>query len=260
MDLLILFVFILSGIIGIGHGADLLWGIDPVTGLCTVGSVWWRYAALGAVLLAALLAGRRSTALSDSVRCRRPLAGALAFAGAVCFLAAGVTQLLFAAGISALVRAVLQLLCGGWLFCLGRSWLTQKPWAPPTRSLVPAVFGTVVFYWNVLMCFMENSSSWHRVQPTAAVWQQMAAVLFLEALLHALYLPETENSKTLGAAGLAAFALCLCWQLPQTLFVLLTEGAALYLVPELASGLGLCCVGCMGGICAVKYRAEKHAK
>lgn len=260
MDSLILFVFILCVILGAGHGADLLWGIDPATGLCLTGSVWWRYAAMAVTVLAALLAGRRSRELSASVRSRRPLAGGLALAGAVCFLAAGVTQLLFAAGISTLVRAVLQLLCSGWLVCLGRSWLSKKPWKAPTGSLVPAVLGTAVFYWNVLLCFMENSSSWHRVQPTAQVWQQLAAVLFLEALVHALYLPELENSKTLGAAGLAVFALCLCWQLPQTAFTLLTEGAALYLVPEIASGLGLCVIGALGGVCAVRYRAEKHAK
>ena len=32
------------------------------------------------------------------------------------------------------------------------------------------VYKRQVFYWGVLSRFMENSSSWHRVEPTAMVW------------------------------------------------------------------------------------------
>ena len=49
----VLFVFILSILLGVLRAADLAFGTDAVTGLCVVGSVWWRYAALGAVVLPA---------------------------------------------------------------------------------------------------------------------------------------------------------------------------------------------------------------
>ena len=89
----VLFVFILSILLGVLRAADLAFGTDAVTGLCVVGSVWWRYLALGIVVLAAVLVGRTQPSRSEAVRSRRPLAGILAFVGAVCFLAAAGAQL-----------------------------------------------------------------------------------------------------------------------------------------------------------------------
>ena len=109
MNALILLSILLSAALGIARGADLAFGTDAVTGLCTVGSVWWRYAALGAVVLAAVLIGRHCAGKAETVRSRQPLAGVLAFAGAVCFLAAAGAQL--AVGLSAtssFVRSILE--------------------------------------------------------------------------------------------------------------------------------------------------------
>ena len=80
---------------------------------------------------------------------------------------------------------------------------------------------------------------------------QLAALLFLAALARTLYLPQPENGRTLHAAALAAFCLCLCWELPRVLLLLaagLGSGAAAVL-PELLSGLALCCIGGMGLAC-----------
>ena len=74
----VLFVFILSILLGVLRAADLAFGTDAVTGLCVVGSVWWRYLALGIVVLAAVLVGRTQPSRSEAVRSRRPLAGILA--------------------------------------------------------------------------------------------------------------------------------------------------------------------------------------
>ena len=108
----------------------------------------------------------------------------------------------------------------------------------------------MLFYWNLLMRFMENGSSWHRVTQTAMVWQMLAALLLLSALARALYLPKPENGSTLCAAGLAAFGLCLCWELPRTVQLALAVTADVTLLPELLGALGLCAVGALGGICA----------
>ena len=246
MNSLILLSILLSAALGIARGADLAFGTDAVTGLCTVGSVWWRYAALGAVVLAAVLIGRHCDGKAETVRSRQPLAGVLAFAGAVCFLAAAGVQL--AVGLSAtssFVRSILECICAVWLSTLGRCWLTPSGWKKPTGGLYLAVAGSVLFYWNVLMRFMENSSSWHRVEPTAMVWQMLAALVFLSAMVRALWLPETSNGCQLCEAGICTFLLCFCWELPRVL-VLLFHGITAADLPEVLFGFGMCCIGALG--------------
>ena len=250
MDPLILFSILLSVILGVLRGADLAWGTDPVTGLCVVGSVWWRYLLLATVVLAAVLTGRSRGKDPAALCTRKPGGAAAAFAAAVCFLAAAAVRLLFPAGFADLVRIPLGVLCACWLSALGSRWLTAKEWKAPAGGILLAVAGSVLFYWNLLMRFMENSSSWHRVQPTAAVWQVLAVLVFLAALARALHIPQPDNGKTLCAAGLAAFALGLCWQLPQCFALLAGNGMGLTVMPDFFAGLGLCCVGSIGGACA----------
>ena len=258
----VLFVFILSALLGVLRAADLAFGTDAVTGLCLVGSVWWRYLALGIVVLAAVLVGRTQPSRSEAVRSRRPLAGILAFVGAVCFLAAAGAQIALgaASGLGGFVRCILECVCSVWLSTMGRCWLSPDAWKKPFGGLYLAVAGSLLFYWNVLMRFMENSSSWHRVQPTAAVWQEMAALLLLAALARTLYLPRPENGRSLHAAALAAFCLCLCWELPRVLLLLAAGfgGGMAAVLPELLSGLALCCIGGMGLACTRKGKAGNN--
>ena len=126
----VLFVFILSILLGVLRAADLAFGTDAVTGLCVVGSVWWRYLALGIVVLAAVLVGRTQPSHSEAVRSRRPLAGILAFVGAVCFLAAAGAQIALgaASGLGGFVRCILECLCSAWLSTMGRCWLSPNEW------------------------------------------------------------------------------------------------------------------------------------
>lgn len=261
MESLEFVVVLLCVLLGIGRGADLAFATDAATGLCTAGAVWWRYLALGVVVLAAVLAGRSRPLPETPLRSRRPAAGVLAFAGAVCMLAAGAAQFVFAAGtVSTFVRILLEVACAVWLSNLGRSWLRRDGWKTPGGGLPLAIAGSALFYWNVLMRFMENSSSWHRVAPTAMVWQLLAGLVFLSALARALYLPGTSDGRTLCAGGLAAFALCLCWELPTVLQTLVQEGGGALLTPTLLFRLGLCCVGALGALSAVRCtRTEQGA-
>lgn len=243
----VLFVFILSALLGVLRAADLAFGTDAVTGLCLVGSVWWRYLALGIVMLAAVLVGRTQPSRSEAVRSRRPLAGVLAFAGAVCFLAAAGAQIALgaASGLGGFVRCILECVCSVWLSTMGRCWLSPDAWKKPFGGLYLAVAGSLLFYWNVLMRFMENSSSWHRVEPTAMVWQMLAALVFLSAMVRALWLPETSNGCQLCEAGICTFLLCFCWELPRVL-VLLFHGITAADLPEVLFGFGMCCIGALG--------------
>ena len=251
MNLLILLSIILSVILGLARGADLAWGVDPATGLCMVGSVWWRYLTLGLVVLAAVLIGRARGGKAEALCTRKPFAGVLAFAGAVCFWAAAAAQFAYGTSGTAVVRIVLGVVCACWLSTLGRRWLTAYDgWKAPAGGIPLAVAGSLLFYWNVLMRFMENSSSWHRVTQTAAVWQMLAALLLLSGLARALYLPQPENGNALCASGLAAFALCLCWEVPHTVQLAVALSAGNAQLPELFSSLALCIVGALGGVCA----------
>ena len=158
MEPLELVIILLCVLLGLGRGADLAFATDAATGLCTAGAVWWRYLALGAVVLAAVLAGRSRLLPPEPLRSRRPAAGVLAFAGAVCMLAAGAAQFVFAAGtVSTFVRILLEVACAVWLSNLGRSWLRRDGWKTPAGGLPLAIAGSALFYWNVLMRFMENS-------------------------------------------------------------------------------------------------------
>lgn len=251
MEALFGIVFLLGGALAVGRGLDLALWTDWTSGLCTVGSVWLRYAALGLAVGASVLIGYRLGRSPQELRSRCKPSGTVTLAVGVLFAAAGAARLLLAlTGVGALIRAVLELACGVWCVMLGRSWLRSGAYRLPGRSMAPAVPCTAIFYWGVLSRFMENSSSWHRVQPTAAVWQELAALLFLAALARALYLPQPENGRALHTAGLAAFCLCLCWELPRVALLLCSLGwRGPAVLPEILTGLALCCIGGMGLAC-----------
>lgn len=250
MNFFIMVSLFLSVALGVFRGIDLALLTDAETGLCIVGSVWLRYGALAVAVGAAVAAGRCCKPQTDALRGHCTPSGVVALAAAVCYGLAAVLRV-FWMGSSAvmLIRAALEALCAFWMIGLGLSWL-RKDWKTPTRSLTPAVLGSAVFYWCVLARFMENSSSWHRVAPTAAVWQALAALLLLSSLARALYLPKPENGRTLCAAGLAALCLCLCWELPHAAVLAVGAAAEPALLPELFAALALCCVGALGGVCA----------
>ena len=71
MNSLILVSLILSVLLGIFRGIDLTFWTDAETGLCVVGPVWLRYAALAAVVGIAVAAGRSSQPKPDALRERR---------------------------------------------------------------------------------------------------------------------------------------------------------------------------------------------
>ena len=250
MNFFIMVSLFLSAALGVFRGIDLALLTDAETGLCIVGPVWLRYGALAVAVGAAVAAGRCSQPQADALRGHCTLSGVVALAAAVCYGEAAVLRILWMhSSVVMLLRAVLEALCAFWMIGLGLSWL-RKDWKTPTRSLTPAVLGSVIFYWCVLARFMENSSSWHRVAPTAAVWQALAALLLLSSLARALYLPKPENGRTLCAAGLAALCLCLCWELPHAAVLAVGAAAEPALLPELFAALALCCVGALGGVCA----------
>lgn len=252
MNSLILVSLILSVLLGVFRGIDLTFWTDAETGLCVVGPVWLRYAALAAVVGIAVAAGRGSQPKPDALRGRCIPSGVAALAAAVCYGETAVLRILWMhSSVVMLLRAVLEALCAFWMLGLGLSWL-RKDWKAPTRSLTPAVLGSVIFYWCVLARFMENSSSWHRVSPTVMVWEMLAVLLFLSSLVRALWLPETSDGKLLCMSGLASFMLAFCWELPQTLTLAMPSQFDLTALPSIFFGLGMACLGTLGVFCTVR--------
>ena len=245
MNFFIMVSLFLSAALGVFRGIDLALLTDAETGLCIVGSVWLRYGALAVAVGAAVAAGRCSQPQAGALRGHCTPSGVVALAAAVCYGLAAVLRVFWmGSSVIMLIRAALEALCAFWMIGLGLSWL-RKDWKTPTRSLTPAVLGSVIFYWCVLARFMENSSSWHRVEPTAMVWQMLAALVFLSAMVRALWLPETSNGCQLCEAGICTFLLCFCWELPRVL-VLLFHGITAADLPEVLFGFGMCCIGALG--------------
>ena len=159
MNFFIMVSLFLSAALGVFRGIDLALLTDAETGLCIVGSVWLRYGALAVAVGAAVAAGRGGQPKPDALRGHCTPSGVVALAAAVCYGEAAVLRILWMhSNMVMLLRAVLEALCAFWMIGLGLSWL-RKDWKIPTRSLTPAVLGSVIFYWCVLARFMENSSS-----------------------------------------------------------------------------------------------------
>lgn len=252
MNPLLTLVFVVGTALALGRGLDLGFWTDLESGLGIAGSVWLRYAALGIAVLVSLFAGRKLACEPKNLQGHcKPSGIVTAMAGAF-FTAAGFLR--FAVGMTgagSFVRAILEILCGQWLARLAKSWL-RKDWQPPTKSMASGIWGTLVFYWCVLSRFMENSSSWHRVSPTAQVWVLLGMLVFLSSLVRALWLPETSDGKALCASGLAAFVLGFCWELPQTLTLAMPSQFVLTALPSIFFGLGMACLGTLGVFCTVR--------
>ena len=121
-------LFVVGTALTIGRALDLGLWTDLESGLCAVGPVWLRYAALAVGVLAAICIGRKLAHGPQELQnhCKASgtvtiMAGAFFALAALARLAVGLT------GIGAVVRAVLEVLCAVWLVLLGRNWLRPAP-------------------------------------------------------------------------------------------------------------------------------------
>ena len=144
----------------------------------------------------------------------------------------------------------------------------EQPWAQlaarrrletPAGGLPVAIAGSALFYWNVLMRFMENSSSWHRVQPTAAVWQELAALLLLAALARTLYLPGRKWPCPARSGACSLLLVPVLGAAPGALAI----GSRLWRrhgggAAGAAFRLALCCIGGMGLACIGQGKAGNN--
>ncbi|MBQ7859727.1 MAG: hypothetical protein IJ347_06320 [Faecalibacterium sp.] len=223
---------------------DLVNFTDLQTGFVTAGSVWVRYAVLLLLVLLAALGGRMAAARPHRVERRAVLLALLAFAGCAAFAVAGGLQLVSGGGALA---ALLSLITGWWLASLGIAWISKKGNAP-ALGVGSAIAGTALFFVLTLQRFVQNYSSYHRVGPALSVFSALAALWFAAALVRSTLFPQTDNGQRLAFAGLTAFYLCTCLELPQALCLWLAGQTTL--VPLLQSG-ALAVLGLLGAGCAL---------
>lgn len=143
-------------------------------------------------------------------------------------------------------RAALFVLFGVWCLLLFFENLTRIPCGKWMLTL--GTLSSTVFYLQTVLRFIERPSSLYRIIPVVGVLSALSALLFVMALLRALYLPGSPNAaRLLCRSGLLVFFFCTCLALPQTVWQYV-KGAETLVSLILAAGFG--CLGLVGAVCA----------
>ncbi len=262
------FAAMLSLLVPVAAGAarwlDLVNFTDLATGFCTLWPVWYRYACLGLVLALGLLASRLAARCPEGLLRRSRCLGLLCVAtGAAYALYTGVklVRLRETEDLATLEGAVtvLYLFTALWLLLLGVSRLSGYTGAPSARAWV-GVLGTAAFFLLTVHRFSYMPTGIVRVVPTLEVFSALAALLLMQGAVKAFYLPRSGAGRGLFFRGYAAFTLCTCLELPQSLCLYLVGQADRMKLAESAvlGMVGLIGLGCcLLAVCAEQTPAEQ---
>lgn len=231
---------------------DLMLFTDPETGFVTTGLFYARIAApLLCVVLSYVAArgvARRPLALLGPCRglsiCLLGVAAAL---GASALLS--VLELTSGTGgLTTVADAVTALLSALWAMLWGVR--AFGPLADPTRPLpytLTSLPGTTFFLWVMIDRFAVAPASVMRLGSTLRVMSAAAALLFLAMVLRVFLTPGLPVGHAVFAAGMIAFMMCTCHELPQTVFEFFQGNAT---GPQLAAAVGMSIWGLAGLVCA----------
>lgn len=265
---------IFSLLLGAARAADLLLNTDAETGFLHSGSILPRYLLMLACVLLILLAGH-SVPLGQPTGLR-PVDAAWMRGGNFLLIPLSFFCELYgflfllnhlfgvsnqtASGRHAMdnmhlyhlqqfadgLRAALFVIFGVWCMLLYFENLIRIPYAEWMPVL--GVLSSAVLYLHTTMRFVERPSSLYRTIPVVDILSALSALLFVTALLRALYLPASlQAARALCRSGLLAFFFCTCLVLPQTVWTY-AKGAESLVSLVLAAGLGY--VGLIGAVCA----------
>lgn len=150
--------------------------------------------------------------------------------------------------------AALFVLFGIWCLLLFFENLTRIPYG--AWMAVLGVLSSTVFYLYTTMRFMERPSSLYRIVPIVDILSALSALLFVTALLRALYLPASlQAARAVCRGGLLAFFFCTCLAVPQTVWAYAKGNESLVSL-ILAAGIG--CIGLIGAVCARRAADEEE--
>ncbi len=270
-------LLIASVLLGALRFADLLLFTELNTGFVTFGSVWLRYAVLFgfvAVLIFAPSADKKAPAYAVSL----PAQPVFAAAAVPAFVAGALAQWYaiqeFNAPTTAMGKAAqqqaaqthsldmmtlsffgLRMVLGISLWVLG-VWLVllylRKTPLKPETSVVRTIgfWGSAGFYALVILRYAENPASVHRILHILPIFSALAALLFITKMI-GLFCVECTPAYARGtaAAGIFAFLMCTCIELPQAVWQTV-HGQISLLNITLALLLGL--IGISGAALAAK--------
>ena len=221
------FAGILLLLVGAGAAAarwlDLASFTDADTGFCLVGSVWVRYAVVAVLLAVGLLASCMASRRPAAAEGRSIPLLLTAGLSAAAFAAAGAMQLAVCwqqRSFSALetARAVLALAAAWWLAAQAICWAGHGD-ARPAGGVAGGVIGSLFFFLLTFQRFVTNYSSIYRIAQSTQVFSALAALVLTAVLLRVCTFPESRWGRKLYLAGIEAFYLCTCLELPQAVFL-----------------------------------------
>lgn len=231
--------------------ADLMLFTDPETGFITNGFFFARIAVpvvcVALSYLAAVWTARRPLALLGPCRglgvCLLALTAALGATAVLSIpaLASGMEFATMADGVTALLSALWALLWGVRAF---------GPLADPTKPLpgtLTSLPGTAFFLWVIIYRFAVAPASVMRLGCTLRVMSAAAALLLLSMVLRVFLTPGLPVGHGVFAAGMIAFMLCTCHELPQTVFEFCHGNAT---TVQLAASAAMGVWGLAGLVCA----------
>jgi hypothetical protein len=254
-------LLILVGVCGAAaYWIDLTEFTDPTKGFSTVGSIWLRYALLalllGIVAVASLMTVQRPAAME---RKNLPLAVLCAVCGIAC-VAVGALELLSciigAFSFSCLVLGVGGIFCGWWTLALCGHWGSAHS-GTPAGGVAFGILGSFFFLVLTLVRFAGNYSSLYRFAQTMQTFSALAALMLSAVLLRVSFFPESRWGRREYTAGMWAFYLCTCCEVPQAVFRFMEGQTA---VSELAISMLLGCMGLLGAGCALSALSGERQK
>ena len=269
-------LLMLSVLLGALRFADLLFFTEPSTGFVALGSVWIRYTVLfcfAAALIFAPAADKKApvriVALPAQAVCAAAavpafVAGALAQWYAIREFQSPTTALGKAAQQASQTQAAdmmtlsffaLRMILGISLWVFGvwlvMLYLRKTPLKPELSALRTIGFwGSAGFYALVILRYAENPASVHRILHILPIFSALAALLFITKLIGLLCVECTPAyARSTAAAGVFAFLMCTCIELPQGIWQMLQGQISLL---NIALALLLSLIGICGAALAAK--------
>lgn len=221
----------------------LFLGVAPSTGFVTRGSVWMYYGAFALVLCLLFIFSRRVKKTQRVIRPTALLAIVFWVAGAYFDLSA---LFVFISGVTP-VRMLFALLCilgSVWFFCTGNALRAGD--FPAGGTLGFGLAATAAVLLSVLLKYMERPASNQHFTLTVAISGCIFGLLFVTALLRAVYLRDFGQTANLFWLSNVAVCFALCFA-AQTIFLLLKGG---FSARNLTLELPVMALGIVGAVVA----------
>lgn len=222
---------------------DLFMEVAPETGFVTLGSVWLHYGAFALVICLLFLFSRRVKKTERVLKPTALLAIVFWAAGAYFVLSA---LFVFISGLTVarVLFAVLSILGSVWFFCTGNAMRAGQ--FPSSGTLGFGLSAASAVLLSVLLKYMERPASNQHFTLTVAISGCIFGLLFITALLRAVFLRDPSQTANLFWLSNVAVCFALCFA-AQTIFLLIRGG---FSARNLTLELPIMALGIVGAVVA----------